>query len=404
MHVLESHRLGKRYWLGDGGTYGTLGGTVASVFQRRPRRIRREELWALRDVSFSVEEGESVGIVGRNGAGKSTLLKILARITDPTEGRARTRGRVGALLEVGTAFHPELTGRENIAINGALLGMGRAEVRRRFDEIVAFSGVERFLDTPLKRYSSGMHLRLAFSVAAHFEPDIMVVDEVLATGDAEFQQRCMVKMSELGQEGRTVLFVSHDLGAIGRLCRRALWIDAGGVRMEGASHEVVDRYLRAAVAPGHRAVLPRDESRPVQLLELSLTTLTGSPVESLARGEPLAVNAVIDVPTRVAGLDAAFWIVSQDGTRIVDERLSDDPANTGRLTALGRHDVRLTLPALLAPGEYLVGAWLGTEDEDFFYSEALSVRVLPLSHDREELVQRKRAVAPEASWTVAVRA
>jgi ABC-type polysaccharide/polyol phosphate transport system ATPase subunit len=403
MRVLESHGLGKCYWLGARGTYGTLGETIADLFRRQPHRVRPERLWAVRNVSFSVDQGESVGIIGRNGAGKSTLLKMLARITDPTEGHARTRGRVGALLEVGTAFHPELTGRENIAINGALLGMGRQDVRRRFDEIVAFSGIERFLDTPLKRYSSGMYLRLAFSVAAHFEPDILVVDEVLATGDAEFQHRCMAKMSELSGEGRTVLFVSHDLGAIGRLCRRALWLDGGGITMEGTSHEVLDRYLRSTVETGHRAILPRDESRPAQLLELALTTPTGSPVESIVRGEPLALNAVVEVRAPVAGVDVAFWIVGQDGRRIVDECLSDDPGDVGRLEPLGRHEVRLTLPALLRPGEYFVGAWLGTEREEFFDSAALSLRVLPLPHDRQELVQRERAVAPEASWTVAVR-
>src|SRR3954447_7443748 len=204
MNVIEADDLGKRYLLGEESlTEGSMKETLAALVRRRAVSHSREELWALRHVSFAVAEGETVGLIGRNGAGQSTLLKILARITDPTEGRARVRGRVGALLEVGTAFHPELTGRENIFINGALLGMSRGDVAARFDSIVEFAGVERFLDTPIKRYSSGMYLRLAFAVAAHFEPEIVVVDEVLAVGDAEFQARCLGKMSELGREGRT---------------------------------------------------------------------------------------------------------------------------------------------------------------------------------------------------------
>ena len=355
-------------------------------------------MWALRNVTFAVDQGETLGIVGRNGAGKSTLLKILARITDPTEGRARIRGRVGALLEVGTAFHPELTGRENIEINGALLGMRRADIRRRFDEIVVFAGVERFLDTPLKRYSSGMYLRLAFAVAAHFEPDVVVVDEVLATGDAEFQQRCVGKMSELGREGRTVVFVSHDLGAIGQLCTRALWIDQGGVRLDGPAQEVLDRYLRTAVAQAARVELPLDLDAPAQVLELGLTDADGEPLETLARGEALGLRAVVDVREPLTGLDAAFWIVDRNGARIVDVRFTDAPDNRGRLEALGVHELRLVLPPLLPPGEYLVGAWLGTDERDFYYHEALALSVVAQPHDRNELLQRRRVVDPAVRW------
>src|SRR5271168_2768878 len=205
-----------------------------------------EEFWALKDVSFEVKRGEVLGIIGRNGAGKSTLLKILSRITEPTEGRIQLCGRVGSLLEVGTGFHPELTGRENIFLNGAIFGMARREIFKKFDEIVHFAGAERFLDMPVKHYSSGMYARLAFAVAAHLEPDILVVDEVLAVGDAEFQKKCLGKMQAVSQsEGRTVLFVSHNMGAVTTLCRTAIWLQSGKVMQIGTAREVVNEYLTA---------------------------------------------------------------------------------------------------------------------------------------------------------------
>ena len=204
---------------------------------------RTEEFWALKDVNFEIKRGEVVGIIGRNGAGKSTLLKILSRITEPSEGRVEIKGRVASLLEVGTGFHPELTGRENIYLNGAILGMTRAEIRRKFDEIVAFAEIEKFLDTPVKRYSSGMYVRLAFAVAAHLEPEILIIDEVLAVGDIEFQKKCLGKMQDVAGEGRTVLFVSHNLGAVRQLCERAIFLLAGSVVAEGEVNSVVERYI-----------------------------------------------------------------------------------------------------------------------------------------------------------------
>lgn len=248
-------RLGKRYLIGEHVPYGVLrdslaaaAGTVARIARGGKRPARREELWALRDVSFTVSEGEVIGIVGRNGSGKSTLLKVLARITEPTTGSAIVRGRVGALLEVGSGFHPELTGRENILVNGSMLGMRRREIVRRFDEIVAFAGVEAFLDTPVKHYSSGMQMRLAFAVAAHLEAHILLVDEVLAVGDAEFQRRCLGKMEEVSRAGRTVLLVSHQMGQIRRLCRTIMWLDRGQVRAIGAAGETIHAYERAAAS------------------------------------------------------------------------------------------------------------------------------------------------------------
>lgn len=247
--MIRAVELGKKYRVRSKEPYLALRDRLNMLFThpiRAFRQVRRETFWALRDINFEVEEGEVVGIIGRNGAGKSTLLKILSRITEPTEGYAVLRGRIGSLLEVGTGFHPELTGRENIYFNGILLGMTRQEIRQKFDEIVAFAGVETFLDTPLKHYSSGMAMRLAFSVAAHLEPEILVVDEVLAVGDIEFQKKCLNKMEDVSRRaGRTVLFVSHQMGQIRRLCNRVMWLDSGRVRMIGPTLEVVAAYEKS---------------------------------------------------------------------------------------------------------------------------------------------------------------
>jgi lipopolysaccharide transport system ATP-binding protein len=250
--VIRAEGIGKRYRIGmmQAG-YRTLRDRLAEIASMPARWIRRENshpesiIWALKDVSFAIAQGEVVGIIGRNGAGKSTLLKVLSRICEPTEGRVRISGRIGALLEVGTGFHPELTGRENTFLNGAILGMRRAEIERRFDEIVAFSEVEKFIDTPVKHYSSGMFLRLAFAVAAHLDPDILLVDEVLAVGDVRFQQKCLGKMESVSREGRTVLFISHNMPSVTRLCPRAILLEDGKVVMDGPTREVISRYLGA---------------------------------------------------------------------------------------------------------------------------------------------------------------
>jgi lipopolysaccharide transport system ATP-binding protein len=252
--AIEVESLSKKYRLGEyQQAYGTLRETLvhaAKRITRQEHQRRASEVWALRDVSFQVPEGQVLGVIGRNGAGKSTLLKILTRIAFPTAGRVEIRGRVGSLLEVGTGFNGELTGRENIYLNGAILGMKRREIERRFDDIVEFSGVERFIDTPVKRYSSGMYVRLAFAVAAHLEPEIMLVDEVLSVGDAEFQRRCLGRMEELGNTGRTVLFVSHALPAVAQLCDRAIWIESGRIVGDGPAAEMIANYLHQTHASG----------------------------------------------------------------------------------------------------------------------------------------------------------
>jgi lipopolysaccharide transport system ATP-binding protein len=248
--------LSKRYRIGQYQTaYGTLRDALSGGVRRAVRREHHDEereMWALRDVTFDVPDGEVLGIVGRNGAGKSTLLKVLTRIVSPTEGRAEIRGRVGSLLEVGTGFHPELTGRENVFLNGSILGMRQREIVSKFDEIVDFAGVGQFLDTPVKRYSSGMSVRLAFAVAAHLEPEILLVDEVLAVGDAEFQRRCLGRMEDLSESGRTVVFVSHQMQAVAQLCDRAIWLDHGRVVREGPASGVVAEYLQAGYGAGSR--------------------------------------------------------------------------------------------------------------------------------------------------------
>lgn len=256
--VIKVENLGKKYILSHQKQepYTALRDVMADMAKKWGKRLTNpfsksqdtatyEDYWALKDVSFEVKEGDRVGIIGRNGAGKSTLLKILSRITEPTTGKIRLKGRIASLLEVGTGFHPELTGRENIYLNGAVLGMNKAEIKKKFDEIVAFAEVEKFLDTPVKRYSSGMYVRLAFAVAAHLEPEILVVDEVLAVGDMKFQKKCLEKMKDVGRQGRTVLFVSHDMNAIARLCERVILLDRGKLLQNGPTNEVISAYMRS---------------------------------------------------------------------------------------------------------------------------------------------------------------
>jgi lipopolysaccharide transport system ATP-binding protein len=273
--VIQVENLGKQYHIGQRESYLTLRETITKAVRAPFSRGRQTDdglFWALKDVSFGVKRGEVLGIIGRNGAGKSTLLKILTRITEPTEGRATIHGRVASLLEVGTGFHPELTGRENIFLNGAILGMSKREIDRKFDEIVAFSEIEKFLDTPVKRYSSGMYVRLAFAVAAHMEPEILLIDEVLAVGDAQFQKKCLGKMGDVAREGRTILFVSHNMAAIQRLCRTSLWLSDGRVVAEGPVGDVVSSYL--STTDSHAQVLsveyPNDPGKPMQLLRANL--------------------------------------------------------------------------------------------------------------------------------------
>jgi lipopolysaccharide transport system ATP-binding protein len=276
-----------------------------------------EEFWALKDVSLEIKQGELVGIIGRNGAGKTTLLKVLSRITEPTEGRVLLRGRVASLLEVGTGFHPELTGRENVFLNGAILGMTQREIRKKFDEIVTFAGVERFLDTPVKRYSSGMYIRLAFAVAAHLEPEILIVDEVLAVGDAEFQKKCLGKMGEVARGGRTVVFVSHNMAAMKSLTRRGIVLDAGRVVFSGTTEHVIQHYLQMIsrpVDPGKPREWGKGKHTAIRNVRL-LTKDDHEPTTQYVPGEPLILEVTIDTDgTR--GMSLELFLTDASRTRL----------------------------------------------------------------------------------------
>jgi lipopolysaccharide transport system ATP-binding protein len=331
----------------------------------RGNHSRDDTIWALRDVSFEVKRGQAVGVIGRNGAGKSTLLKILSRITRPTKGYAEIHGRVGSLLEVGTGFHPELTGRENVYLNGAVLGMRKTEIDRRFDEIVAFAEIERFLDTPVKRYSSGMYVRLAFAVAAHLEPEILLVDEVLAVGDAAFQKKCLGKMGDVTTEGRTVLFVSHNMGAIQRLCGRALLIGSGQLQEQGDPGIIVGNYLSDATVSdsgdfdtsNHPARAAR--YHPV-IRRVILSSSDGSPRSQFYPDESLQVDLFLEPSSPIKGPRVAATIEDSFGRRIMTMASyfenAELPAEISRPCRL-----RCILsPLNLGSGRYLIGASIGT--------------------------------------------
>ncbi len=385
--------LAKRYIIGhnrskDDGLRHAVENAIRAPFEylrsgRRRNGKTREEFWALRGVNVKIEPGEVVGIIGRNGAGKSTLLKLLSRITEPTSGSIRIRGRVASLLEVGTGFHQELTGRENIFLNGAILGMTRVEIKRKFDEIVAFSGVEKFIDTPVKRYSSGMYVRLAFAVAAHLEPEILVVDEVLAVGDAEFQKKCLDKMDDVGQSGRTILFVSHNMQAITRLCSRCILLNEGEVKLDGDSTEVANAYLRSGIT----TTAVREWS--------DLTTAPGDQVVRFCavrvRSETGETTDVIDIRDPV-GIELEYEILQPDHTFLVHFSVRNqegmhlfvavdvDPTWRGRPRPPGRYVSTGWIPSnLLAEGLMSVQAVLMSINPEVGHAvvdDAVAFRVL----------------------------
>jgi len=364
--VIRVERIGKRYRIGSiPGGYQTLRDAIATTLSSARHRTppeARETIWALRDVSFDVERGQVLGIIGRNGAGKSTLLKLLSRVTEPTEGQALIHGRVGSLLEVGTGFHPELTGRENVYLNGAILGMKRAEIDRKFDEIVAFAEVERFVETPVKRYSSGMYLRLAFAVAAHLEPEILVVDEVLAVGDAEFQRKCLGKMSDVAQEGRTVLFVSHNMSAILRLTEHCLVLDQGRIALQASTSEAVDYYMTAGdVASGERRWEGEEggsPANPFHPIALRVLDRRGRVAERVASIEPFTIEFEYRLATELTGLRVGLYLATSRGEPVLTSFDTDAPQAFETWTArpAGRYVSRCLVPAnLLNGGTFVLG-------------------------------------------------
>jgi lipopolysaccharide transport system ATP-binding protein len=319
-----------------------------------------EDFWALKDVSFEVQRGEVIGIIGRNGAGKSTLLKVISRITEPNAGRIELTGRVASMLEVGTGFHPELTGRENIYLNGAILGMRRAEIKRRFDEIVAFAEVENFLDTPVKRFSSGMYVRLAFAVAAHLETEILIVDEVLAVGDAEFQKRCLGKMSQVAQGGRTVLFVSHNMGSIRRLTRRCILLDHGQVIVDAAVETAIDSYLKQAaegISGGiYLRKTPRPADRPFYVNRVTTRAEPkGDPASQFDCDHPIAICIEYTATRPVPGLYGYLQLQRLDGTVVYEGDSNDTGVNPFDRLPAGSGTAWITIPArILGAGTYQI--------------------------------------------------
>jgi len=362
--------LGKRYRIGTPAmNYRTLRDSLSRMIQAPLRMLQHagsngnlNTIWALRDISFELKQGQVLGIIGRNGAGKSTLLKILSRVTDPTEGVGEIHGRVGSLLEVGTGFHPELTGRENIFLNGAILGMHRVEIQKKFDEIVEFSEVGPFIDTPVKRYSSGMYLRLAFAVAAHLEPEILVVDEVLAVGDAEFQRKCLGKMSDVAQQGRTVLFVSHNMSAIARLTQETIVIEKGKLAMRAPTSQAVDYYLSQGYSQEGQRLWEPDEipedAKPFHPQAVRLLNMHGMVVNTIRSVEPCKIELEYDLEAPITGLRIGIYLLSTRGEYIFTSFDTDEADRFEQLSmrSAGRYISRCTIPGdFLNEGRFVVG-------------------------------------------------
>ena len=374
--AIRVQNLGKQYRIGAAETkfrYNMLRDVLVDTFYapvrlvkalvgKSERRMNQNFVWALKDVSFDLEEGKVLGIVGRNGAGKSTLLKILSRVTEPTTGTVAVRGRVGSLLEVGTGFHPELTGRENIYMNGAILGMRRAEIDSKFDEIVDFSEVTQFIDTPVKRYSSGMYLRLAFAVAAHLEPEILVVDEVLGVGYAEFQNKCRGNMGDVAQQGRTVLFVSHNMSAILRLTQEAIVLNKGQLIMRGPTQDAVDFYLSSGQAQAGERVWDADEvpvsSAPFRPISLKAKDKRGKVVDTVRSTEPVTVEFEYQLDAPITGLRVGFYLSTMRGEYVLTSFDTDNPGLFEKFDArkAGRYVSRAEIPAdIFNEGRYSLG-------------------------------------------------
>jgi len=386
--------LGKRYRIPQAQErHNTLRDTIAASTRNAWRTLGRlgrqgtdegkgeETFWALQDVSFELQQGEVLGVIGANGAGKSTLLKLLSRITEPTAGRAEIRGRVGSLLEVGTGFHSELTGRENIYLNGAILGMNRREINRKFDEMVAFAEVEKFIDTPIKHYSTGMYLRLAFAVAAHLEPEILIVDEVLAVGDASFQKKCLGKMGDVSREGRTVLFVSHNMDAIQRLCSRCVLLEGGKVAADGVTTAVVPQYLARHLGSNapetwiDLTTAPRAGTGEVRFAAARYAGDWGV-TRHLATNGMLEVHCLVDSDSERQLSSLAVTIYTRSGTKLVNA----DTLMLGEVTSLneGRNCIGIRIERVhLNPGTYVVGLWAGIGESALDHiEEAFEIEVI----------------------------
>jgi lipopolysaccharide transport system ATP-binding protein len=395
--VIQVDAISKQYRLGSvvaaqptigERIYGMGCSAVNRITRRKPvNATQGEAFWALQDVSFEAERGKVFGVIGRNGAGKSTLLKILSRITEPTSGEAIMRGRVGSLLEVGTGFHPELTGRENVYLNAAILGMRRREVADKFDDIVAFAELEKFIDTPVKRYSSGMYVRLAFAVAAHLEPEVLLIDEVLAVGDAGFQQRCLGRMSEIAEGGRTVLFVSHDMGAVSRLCDKVMLLEGGQVELIGEPQQAIDRYLQLVSnwRQDPAGVFNGSLTSCLQFHDLTINGVDNTKPRIIHPHQPIKLHITGHSDRMIPSFRTTFSVF-REGVRLFTQHDTPEPMDL----PIGRFEAQTEIPAyLLRPGRYTVSIgghrestkeyiW-GTDLMDFTVSEMWSENYDPLN-------------------------
>jgi lipopolysaccharide transport system ATP-binding protein len=413
--IIQVERLSKRYVIGhqrDNGLRHRIEDSIRHPLQwlrSKSPRLENSEFWALNDVSFEVNSGDVVGIIGRNGAGKSTLLKILSRITIPTSGRVRLKGRVASLLEVGTGFHQELTGRENIFLNGAILGMAKVEIRRKFDEIVAFSEIEEFLDTPVKRYSSGMYMRLAFAVAAHLEPEILIVDEVLAVGDAQFQKKCLGKMEDVAHHGRTVIFVSHNMAAVRTLCSRGLLLRQGTVQKFGSISEVVDSYLTDGVEYSGYWVRERPipESEGIYFEEVRIYNEAGDLAGHLDCTGSFSIEMCLQTTGVFDRALIAIRITNQDGVPVLTTCNTDIHRGFVRFEP-GFQTIRVTIPAnFLVPGTYTLA--LATQIPSYQLFDAIDNTIAICIEETGSVAmitndQRVGVVNPILPWTMEEKA
>ncbi|MGA3172624.1 MAG: ABC transporter ATP-binding protein [Chthoniobacteraceae bacterium] len=405
--AITARGLGKTYVIASGPVRSTTLGEALSRSARiaAPRRSSRREFTALHDVSFDIAQGEAFGIVGRNGAGKSTLLKILNRITRPTSGRAEIYGRVGSLLEIGAGFHPELTGRENIYLNGAMFGMPRREIRGKFDSIVDFAGTAEFLDTPVKRYSTGMYVRLAFAVAAHLEPDILLVDEVLAVGDAQFQKKCLGKMREVSQnDGRTVLFVSHNMGAVTALTSRAIFLESGRVAALGPTPEIVRAYMSRQAETPIEWSAKNKTTHPVQILSARLLNSSAQPSAEFEASDGFTVELTYEVRTPARNTLIEFFIYTADGIHLVTCGDHDTAPGHYALRTPGAYTTRVKLPGdLLNLGDYYLRINSGTHQLTYDHEDALRFRIVQ-TNQLNSRTNRRGLLLPMLPWQTETRA
>lgn len=418
--AIHVERLGKQYQIGSRSeAYRTLRDTLTEAARKPVRALRSlagqngasrggadVTIWALREVSFEVKPGEVVGIIGRNGAGKSTLLRILSRITHPTEGSAVLRGRVASLLEVGTGFHPELTGRENVFLNGAILGMKRHEIQATFDEIVAFAEVEKFIDTPVKHYSSGMYLRLAFAVAAHLEPEILLVDEVLAVGDVVFQKKCLGRMKDIARDGRTVLFVSHNLVALQTLCRRVLWFQEGRLRADTLQQEVISQYLKMSMVAVTDRICEKIELAPggkrVRIRRARVRPENGSPTETITMQSNLAIEFEYWNLIPHSYLNLSLHVLNEEGIVAFSSAPIDEPNWHGRPFPTGLFRSVCRIPGGLLNAGFHVVRLLVVQNQGFiiYQDDILTFEVLDAAERRGQWYGKwPGAIHPNLEWT-----